>query len=135
MSTDLSRQHRRHAFRASCIVRSTLDGRLVGDRTLDVSYAGMRVASVGAARVGERVTISFEIPGSRVWMSAKGRIERVLEGRRAGDEGPALGVRIEGMNGFDRWMLASIARGLPEIPATRGGRRDYARTIARITEH
>lgn len=92
----------------------------------------MRVSAVGAARVGERVDLSFEIPGSRVWIAAHGRIERVLSGRREGEEGPALGVRIDRMNGFDRLMLATIARGLPEVAATRGGRRDYAEAVARI---
>jgi hypothetical protein len=132
MSTDLSRQHRRHAFRASCIARSLEDGRLVGDRTLDISYSGVRVGSVADARLGERIEVSFEIPGSRVWITARGRIERVLGGRREGDEGPALGVRIDKMNGFDRLMLATIARGFPEARGARGARRDYAETVARI---
>lgn len=132
MSTDLSRQHRRHAFRASCIARSREDGRLLADRMLDVSYAGMRLAALSDARVGEKIEVSFEIPGSRVWMSAQGRIERVLAGRREGDEGPALGVRIDRMNGFDRLMLATIVRGTPESPSTRGGRRDYAEMVRRI---
>lgn len=132
MSTDLSRQYRRHAFRASCIARSLEDGRLVGDRTLDLSYSGMCISAVDRARVGERVELSFEVPGSKLWISAKGRIERVLAGRREGDEGPALGVRIDRMNGFDRLLLATIARGFPEVASTRGGRRDYAETVARI---
>lgn len=132
MSTDLSRQHRRHAFRASCIARSLEDGRLIGDRTLDISYSGVRVGSVGAVRLGERVEVSFEIPGSRVWMTARGKVERVLGGRREGDEGPELGVRIDKMNGFDRLMLATIARGYPEARGGRGARRDYAETVARI---
>ena len=132
MTTDLSRQHRRHAFRASCIARSLEDGRLLGDRTLDVSYSGMQLAAVSDARVGEKVEVSFEIPGSRVWMTARGRIERVLAGRREGDEGPALGVRIDRMNGFDRLMLATIVRGTPERPSTRGGKRDYAETVRRL---
>lgn len=132
MSTDLSRQHRRHTFRASCIARSLEDGRLVGDRTLDLSYSGVRVGSVTDARVGERIELSFEIPGSRVWITARGRVERVLAGRREGDEGPSLGVRIDKMNGFDRLMLATIARGLPEARGARGARRDYAEAVARI---
>jgi hypothetical protein len=133
MSTDLSRQHRRHAFAASCIVRSVEDGRLVGDRTIDLSYAGARISAVGAARVGERVDVSLEIPGSRVWVSARARVERVIAGRRDGDDGPALGLRIEKMHGFDRLMLTTIARSYPEVTGSRGGRRDYASAVARIT--
>lgn len=132
MPTDQSRQHRRHALHTSCIARSLEDGRLVGDTMLDVSYAGMRIAKVGRARVGEKVGLSLQLPGSRVWIEARGRIERVLEGRREGDPEPAIGVRIDAMNGMDRLMLATIARGCPEIRGTRGGRRDYAEMIARI---
>ena len=134
-TTEQSRQHRRHSFHASCIARSVEDGRLVADRTLDLSYAGVRLGAVGAARIGERIELSLEIPGSRVWVGARGRIERVLTGRRAGDDGASLGVHIEQMHGFDRLMLATIVRGYPVIEATRGGVRDYAGTVARIASH
>lgn len=132
MSTDLSRQHRRHTFRASCIARSATDGRLLGDRTLDVSYSGMRIALIDQARVGERVELSFEVPATKLWIRASGRVERIERGLRDGDEGAALGVRIDRMHGFDRLLLATIARGLPEARGERGQRRDYARVVARI---
>jgi len=131
-TTALRRQHRRHVFRAVCVASSQRDGRIVGDRTLDVSYAGMRIAAIDDACVGEKLDLAFEIPGTRLWMTASGRIERVLPGRRGGDEGRALGVRIERMNGFDRVMLATIISAMPEAPSSRGGQRDYAETIARI---
>jgi hypothetical protein len=132
MSTEHARDHRRHALHASCIVRSTRDGRLLGDRTLDVSYSGMRVGALGAARVGERVEVSLEVPGSRVWIRAGGRIERVIEGRRAGDGGRSLGVRVDRMDGFSRVLLTSIARQFPEVARGRGASRNYAEAVARI---
>ncbi len=132
MSTEHARDHRRHALLASCIVRSSRDGRLLGDRTLDVSYSGIRVTALDQARVGERVDVSLELPGSRVWIRAGGRIERVLAGRRAGEGGPSLGVRIDRMDGFSRILLTSIARQLPEVARGRGASRNYAEVVARI---
>ena len=78
MRTEHARDHRRHALAASCIVRSSIDGRLLGDRTLDVSYSGMCVAAVGSGRAGERVEVSLQIPGSHLWIKGHGRIEQLL---------------------------------------------------------
>lgn len=132
MSTEHARDHRRHALQASCIVRSSRDGRLLGDRTLDVSYSGIRVSALGEARVGERVDVSLEVPGSRVWIRAQGRVERVLEGRRKGEGGRSLGVRVDRMDGFSRVLLTSIARQFPEVARGRGASRDYAEAVLRI---
>lgn len=132
MSTDDSRQHRRHAVRARCIARSARDGRLLGDSTLDLSYSGARIAALAPATIGERVAISLELPGTRVWVEAEGRVERVIPGRRAGDEGPAIGVRLDRMDGMKRLLLASVAGHHPDVPRTRGARRDYAMLVARI---
>jgi hypothetical protein len=132
MRTEHARDHRRHALLASCIVRASSDGRLLGDRTLDVSYSGIRVSALDHARVGERVDVSLEVPGSRVWIRAQGRIERVVEGRRAGDGGRSLGVRVDRMDGFSRVLLTSIARQFPEVSSSRGASRGYAEAVARI---
>ena len=132
MSTEHARDHRRHALLASCIVRASGDGRLLGDRTLDVSYSGIRVAALDRVRVGERVEVSLEVPGSRVWIRAGGRVERVIEGRRAGDGGRSLGVRVDRMDGFSRILLTTIARQFPEVARGRGTARNYAEAVARI---
>ncbi|MDQ3035535.1 MAG: PilZ domain-containing protein [Myxococcota bacterium] len=132
MSIDASRSHRRHLVQAECIVRSAEDGRLLADRTLDLSYSGARVAALGDARVGERVQMSLAIPGTSVWIDAGGRVERVLPGRRYGETGAALGVRIDRMDGMRRLLLAQVVRSYPEVARGRGPRRDYAETVARI---
>ena len=132
MSTEDSRQHRRSAVQARCIARAALDGRLLSDSTLDVSYSGVRLAALGRAQLGERVELSLELPGSRVWIEASGKIERVIAGRRAGDEGPALGVRVDRMDGMKRLLLAQVASGYPEVPRSRGARRDYVLSVLRI---
>ena len=131
--TSQARGHRRHAFRTACIVTSRLDGRVVGERSEDVSYSGLRVSTTtDAVRLGEQVDVSLQIPGSQLWLSARGRIVRAMPGRREGDAGPSVGVRLDQMDGMSRALLTSIVSTRPLVEATRGGRRDYAEQIARI---
>lgn len=92
----------------------------------------MRIGATDGARVGERVEVSFQIPSTKLWIRAGGRIERIERGLRDGDEGPALGLVLDRMHGLDRLLLATIARGLPEARGERGHRRDYASAVARI---
>ena len=99
---------------------------------MDISYSGIRVATMGAARLGERVRVSVQIPQSSVWLEGTGRVERVSLGRRAGDEGPSFGVRIDRMDGMKRVLLTKIASRYPAVRAGRGADRDYAKTIERI---
>jgi len=128
-----ARDHRRHVFRATCLVRSQIDGRLVGGRAEDVSYSGLRVSTTTeAVQLGERVDVSLQLPGSSLWLLASGRIARAIPGRRAEDLGPSVGVRLDRMDGLSRALLTSIVSGQPLVEATRGGRRDYAEQVARI---
>jgi hypothetical protein len=133
MSTVESRAHRRHVLRAPCIVRSKSDGRLVGDFTEDVSYSGVRIrTTTEAVRLGERVDVALQIPGSSLWLHGAGKVERAIPGRRAGETGPSIGVRLDRMDGLTRVLLTSIASQMPLVASSRGGRRDYAETVARI---
>jgi hypothetical protein len=114
----------------------TEDGeRLLGDRTLDLSWNGARVASREPARVGERVRVRLQIPRSDIWIDADGYVARVLPARRADDGVPSIAVRINRMDGMMRLLLASGIRNRPSPPATRrGGVRDYAQSVRRITD-
>lgn len=133
MSTEQARQHLRHALTGPCVVRSAVDRRLVGDWLEDASYSGVRVrAATDAVRLGERVEVSLQIPGSKLWVHGAGKIQRAIAGRRAGDAGPALGVRLDKMDGLSRILLTSVASQMPLVPAARGGQRDYAEAVARI---
>lgn len=136
MNTEHARDHRRHALETACIVRSLRDGRLLGDHTVDVSYSGIGVGALDASSpctgTGERVALSLQIPGSSMWIQGEGRIERVMQGRRAGDRGPALGIRVDRMDGLSRVLLTSVARQYPEAARARGGQRDYAEAVLRI---
>ena len=132
MTTASRRQHRRYRLRAECVLRSRLDDRLLSDRTLDVSWSGLRASALKGARLGEPVRVSVRIPGSITWVDAEGVVTRVCPGRRAGDGGEAFGVRLRRMDGMLRLLLARVACRYPEIPAQRGGERDYARAVLRI---
>lgn len=133
MPTEQSRGHRRHQFFGPCVVRSATDGRVVGESTEDVSYSGMRVrAATDAVHLGERVDVSISIPGSKLWVHGQGRVERAIPGRRAGDVGPAIGIKLDRMDGLSRALMTAVASQMPLAPTTRGGRRDYAEAVARI---
>lgn len=133
MSTREARAHRRHVLQAACVVRSVEDGRLVGDTVQDFSYSGVRVrAATDSVRLGERVEVSLQIPGSKLWLHGGGKIQRAIPGRREGDAGAALGIRIDRMDGLSRVLATSIASQMPLAPSSRGGRRDYAEAVARI---
>jgi len=129
-----TRQHRRHRVTTDCVLRSADDDRLLADQTVDLSWSGLRVDALGAAAVGERVRICVRIPGSTTWLDADGRVARVCPGRREGEPGPTLGVRLATMDGMHRLLLATVLRHYPEASAERGADRDYARAVLRIAD-
>lgn len=128
------RQHRRHRVHTDCLLRASSDDRLIADEVVDGSWSGLRVRSLGPARLGEPVRISIRVPGSRLWLEADGVVARVCPGRRADDGGETLGVAVRRMDGMHRLLLATAFRRHPEVPTSRGGRRDYARAVARIAD-
>lgn len=121
----------RHAVRTDCLVFSA-DGRRIGERTIDASWDGLAVRMAEPGRCGERVRISIRVPRSGFWLHGEGRVARVIAGRRDGDEGPALGIRIERMHGMDRLLWGTALRRQPVTESRRGDTRDYARAVARI---
>jgi len=134
MSTSTLREHSRHQVHTECVLRARKDDRLIADRTLDVSWSGIRVRSLVGARVGERVRISLRIPDSITWLDAEGEVTRVCEGRREGEDGATLGVRVKRMDGMHRLLLATVIRHYPLVPAERGEERNYARVVQRIAD-
>jgi hypothetical protein len=109
--------------------------RLLGDETMDLSWDGARVRSHVNAQVGERVRMKVQIPRSGVWIDCKGYVARVMPGRRRGEDPPALGLKINQMDGMMRLLLATAIRHRPLArPSIRGPRRDYAEIVRRIGE-
>lgn len=123
----------RYAVETECVVVSEDGHRLVGDAIHDLSYSGVQVGGGAGARPGERVCVSLRIPDSAAWIDAEGVVARVLRGRRDGDRGPALGIRLTRMNGMSRVFLTSIARSFPEVAQSPSRKRDdYAGAVGRI---
>jgi hypothetical protein len=118
--------------RTDCVVIRARDKRLVGDRTVDVSWSGLQIAGVGEATAGEPVHLALRMPDSNLWVEAEGWVTRVVPGRRESDAGRAYGVRISRMDGMSRVLLGSVIRNYPAARPTRGEGRDYAREVARI---
>ena len=127
------RQHPRHRFNTLCVVMPTDKRMLFADETLDVSWTGVRVHHLGGARLGERVRAQLKIPRSAVWVQAEGYVARVLHGRRTDDGPPALGIRLDRMDGMMRMLLAHSFRRRPLAHSnTRRQQRDYAEIVRRI---
>lgn len=129
------RQHPRYQVHTGCMVFTEDGERLLGDRSLDVSYNGARVNSLEPARLGEKVRVRIQVPRSDVWIDARGYVARVLPARRRGDGGPSIGIEINRMDGMMRILLASTVRRSPRPRATRrGSARDYVEVVRRIAE-
>lgn len=125
------RRARRYRVRTDCIAVAEDGGRLLGDRIGDLSWDGAFLETGVRARPGERLRLAIRVPGSRLWLDARGAIARIASGRRV-DDAPGLGVRITHMDGMSRVLLGSVLRCYPPAEPRRGPGRDYARMVARI---
>jgi len=104
----------RRAVRANCQAVG-LDGfRLLGDRVLDLSLRGMRVACDTDVRLGEEVVVSFCAPGQdSLWMHAEAELTRIEQGYRPNDQGFAVGLDFTYFERSDRLELLTRLAGLP----------------------
>ena len=107
---------------------------LVADRTLDISVDGLllpfhppfglsaggvgpRIEHVAVAP-GDELIVSFPIPG--MWIDTDAVVTRVVQGRRPGDDGPAIGVKFELLSASARAALAGFLHGRPPPLPRRG---------------
>ncbi len=115
--------NRRHEIRRSvrlgCRVRRMDDWRLLGDRTIDLSPEGMLVLSDERVEDGLDVVVSFQATELPIWFDALATVSRVVEGRRPGDPGRALGLHFETLPSVSRLILRGFLRPLPRTPAQR----------------
>ncbi len=115
-----NRRHElRRATRLGCRVRRLDDWSLVGDRTLDLSPQGMLVLSDERLEFGLDVVVSFQATELPIWFDTMAKVVRVVEGRRPGDAGRALGVRFETLPAVSRLILRGHLRRLPTPPPQR----------------
>jgi len=107
------RREMRRLVRLACRVRRMDDWRLLGDRTLDLSPEGMLVLSDERVHEGLDLVVSFQATELPIWFDACAKITRVVEGRRPGDPGRALGVRFETLPAVSRLILRGFLRRHP----------------------
>jgi len=135
------RREIRRATRIGCRVRRIHDWRLIGDRTLDLSPQGMLVLSDDDVESGLELVVSFQTTELPVWFDTMATVARVVEGRRPGDVGRAVGLQFETLPAVSRLILRGYLRRLPatfpqrEAPLELSrGDPDYAATVRDIWE-
>lgn len=119
------RRPARHTVRICCQVVREHDFRLVADRVENLSTWGMLVSPAEPVLTGERVFISFQIPGTPHFIDTMGTVTRVVHGRRPAEFQRMLGIEFEALTPFDRFRLkAALRQRPPAPPGARPGRRD-----------
>jgi hypothetical protein len=130
----------RRAIRLGCRVRRR-DGRLVGDRTVDLSPQGMLVCSDEHLEDGADLVVSFQATDLCLWFDTHATLRRIVEGRRPGDHGRALGLHFESLPAVARLILRGHLGKAPQTVPQRDpprellpGRQefDYADAVRRI---
>jgi len=118
------RRPERHTVRLCCQVVRERDFRLVADRVENLSTWGMLVSPAEPVLTGERVFVSFQIPGTRHYIDTMATVTRVAHGRRPTEFQRMLGLEFDQLSPYDRFRLKSSLRGRPLAPpGTRPGRR------------
>jgi hypothetical protein len=109
----------RRALRLACRVRRMDDWRLLGDRTVDLSPQGLLVLSDERIDDETECVVSFQATELPIWFDTCARVTRVVEGRRPGDSGRALGVHFETLPAVSRLILRGFLRRHPVVTARR----------------
>jgi PilZ domain len=104
----------RRTVRLGCRVRRR-DGRLVGDRAMDLSPQGMLVFSDEQLPAGAELVVSFQTTDLPLWFDTRATVRRVIEGRRPGDRGRAIGLHFETLPAVSRLILRGHLRKAPPI--------------------
>jgi hypothetical protein len=112
------REMRRSAI-FGCRVRRTDSSQLVGDRTLDLSPQGMLLMSDERIDEGAQVMVSFMATELPIWFDTQATVARIVQGRRPGDVGRALGLRFDTLPAVSRLLLRGHLRKHPLALAQR----------------
>ncbi len=139
------RREIRRATRLGCRVRRMDTWGLVGDRTLDLSPQGMLVLSDERLDSGEELVVSFQATELPIWFDTLATVTRVVEGRRPGDHGRAIGLKFDTLPAVSRLILRGHLGRYPATYATREPplhlalparreARDYAKIVKDIWE-
>jgi len=139
------RREIRRATRFGCRVRRIDTWGLVGDRTADLSPEGMLLVSDETIESGVELVVSFQATELPIWFDTLATVTRVVEGRRPGDAGHALGLHFETLPAVSRLILRGHLGKYPATYATRepplhlslparADSRDYAKIVKDIWE-
>jgi hypothetical protein len=137
---DNRRQETRRTIRLACRARKPGHGGLVGDRTLDLSPQGMLLLSDEAIEPGTELGVSFFATELPIWFDIRATVARVVQGRRPGDPGRALGLRFKSLPAVSRLILRGHLRRFPPTLPQRdpcagdsyAPQPDYARIVKEI---
>ena len=123
----LSKRPSRHAVCMPCQIVREDEFRLLGRQILDLSEAGMLVASEEEVITGESLLVTFRMPFSRSWVDAEVTVARVIQGRRAGEHRRALGLVFEHIERHQRMLLrTNLAELPPRLPSRNQRVRGFA---------
>ena len=121
---DFQRRPSRHSMKIPCQVVRERDFRLVADRVENISTWGMLVTPSDPVVTGEKVFVSFQLPGTDVWIDACATVTRVIHGRRPSETTRKLGLEFDDLRPYDRFRLRrALGKRPPAPPGQRPGRR------------
>lgn len=118
------RRPSRHTVRISCQVVRERDFCLVADRVENLSTWGMLVTPSDPVVTGEKVFVSFQLPGTNDWIDATATVRRVLHGRRPSEVTRKLGLEFDDVGPYGRFLIRRALKRAPLAPpGARPGRR------------
>jgi len=123
-TTKTPRRSSRHSVRLPCQVVRERDFRLVADRIVNLSASGLVVMPADPALTGERLIVSFQVPGSEDWIDAEATVARVVHGRRPGEYSRGLALELEDIEAFPQLLREALRSSPPAPPGNRPGRRE-----------
>ncbi|HXS16799.1 MAG TPA: PilZ domain-containing protein [Polyangiaceae bacterium] len=135
------RRPERHTVRLCCQVVREHDFRLVADRVENLSTWGMLVSPAEPVLTGERVFVSFQIPGTRHYIDTMATVTRgFMDAARPNFNGCSvsnstrcLPMTVSGSShryASDRWPLRAPDRGVART-VLRSGRSYIAKPVSR----
>jgi len=123
----------RRGLYLGCRVRKLTSLALVGDRSLDLSPQGMLVLSDEWLEPGDELFVSFLATNLPIWFDTRATVARIIEGRRPGDRGRALGLRFQTLPAVSRLILRGHLRKIP--PPLPQRQRPQDRVIGAVLGH
>jgi hypothetical protein len=126
---------RREVRRSVCLRCSVVrrrDSQLLGDRSVDLSPEGMLVLSDEPTDEGSELLVSFQATELPIWFDTSATVTRIVEGRRRGDKGRALGLRFQSLPAVSRLILRGHLGKLPPSVAQRNPPREIGPQEERV---